>query len=253
MKKKNTDILVIGHKGASAIAPENTLKAFQKAIELNADYVEFDSHLTKDGEIVIIHDSDTYNSTGVRGLIRDKTLEEIKKLDVGEGERIPTLQELIAIAKGKIGLQLEIKSTGLLESMTQILRKENLIHNSIISCFMFDELLKLKEIEPKIKLGFLLPVELVQSRLIKRKILKCAKEGFYAIHPHFNSVDIEIINFAHTNGLKVNVWTVNDSRIMKNLIQLGVEGIITDDITLVHETISSQFNTKNWNNHNKLF
>ncbi len=232
-------MLVIGHKGASAIAPENTLKAFQKAIELHADYVEFDSHLTKDGEIVIIHDADTFSLTGVHGLIRDKTLKEIKKLNAGEGERIPTLQELVAIAKGKIGLQLEIKSTGLLERMVKILRKENLIQNSIVSCFMFDELLKLKEIEPKLKIGFLLPAELVRSRIIKRKILKCEKEGFYAIHPHFNTVDKELVDFAHTNGLKVNVWTVNDRNSMKKLIQMGVDGIITDDISLVHKTISS--------------
>lgn len=245
MSDSKNRILIIGHKGASAIAPENTLKAFQKAIELHADYVEFDSHLTKDGEIVIIHDEDTFNSTGVRGLVRDKTLEEIKKLDAGEGERIPTLQELIAIAKGKIGLQLEIKSTGLLEKMIQIFGKENLIHNSIVSSFSFGELLKLKKIEPKIKIGFLLPVEIVQSRLLKRKILKCAREDFYAIHPHFSRVDKEIVEFAHTNGLKVNVWTVNDSNTMKNLIQLGIDGIITDDISLAHKSISSQNYTNN--------
>ena len=200
--------------------------------------MEFDAHLTKDGEIVIIHDADTYNSTGVRGLIRDKTLEEIKKLDAGEGEQIPTLQELIAIAKDKIGLQLEIKSTGLLEKMVQMLRKNALIQNSIVSCFMVDELLKLKKIEPEIKLGFLLPAELVQSRIIKRKILKCVKEDFYAFHPHFSRVDKEIVDFAHANGLRVNVWTVNDSNTMRNLIQLGVDGIITDDISLTHKTIS---------------
>ncbi|MHA1235327.1 MAG: glycerophosphodiester phosphodiesterase [Promethearchaeota archaeon] len=239
MKKKNVEILVIGHKGASAIAPENTLKAFQKAIELRADYVEFDAHLTKDGEIVIRHDNDTYSLTGTHSLIRDNTLEQIKKLDAGEGEHIPTLQELIAIAKGKIGLQLEIKSTGLLVRMVQILRKENLIQNSIVSCFMFGELVKLKKIEPKIKIGFLLPAELVRSQSIKRKIIKCEKEGFYAIHPHFSTVNKEIVDFAHANGLKINVWTVNDRNSMNNLIQLGVDGIITDDISLLHETISS--------------
>jgi len=245
MKKKNVEILVIGHKGASAIAPENTLKAFQKAIELHADYVEFDAHLTKDGEIVVIHDDDTYSLTGTHSLIRDNTLEQIKMLDAGEGEQIPTLQELIAIAKGKIALQLEIKSTGLLVRMVQILREENLIQNSIVSCFMFDELVKLKRIEPKIKIGFLLPAELVRSQSIKRKILKCEREGFFAIHPHFSTVDKEIVDFAHENGLKIYVWTVNDRNIMKDLIQLGVDGIITDDISLLHETISSKNYTDN--------
>jgi len=245
VKKKNLEILVIGHKGASAIAPENTLKAFQKAIELHADYVEFDAHLTKDGEIVVIHDDDTYSLTGTHSLIKDNTLEQIKKLDAGEGEQIPTLQELVAIAKGKIGLQLEIKSTGLLVTMVQILRKENLIQNSIVSCFMFDELVKLKKIEPKIKIGFLLPAELVRSQSIKRKIIKCEREGFFAIHPHFSTVDKEIVDFAHANGLKIYVWTVNDRSIMKDLIQLGVDGIITDDISLLHETISSKNYTDN--------
>ena len=245
MKKKNVEILVIGHKGASAIAPENTLKAFQKAIELHADYVEFDAHLTKDGEIVVIHDDDTYSLTGTHSLIRDNTLEQIKMLDAGEGEQIPTLQELIAIAKGKIALQLEIKSTGLLVRMVQILREENLIQNSIVSCFMFDELVKLKKIEPKIKIGFLLPAELVRSQSIKRKIIKCEREGFFAIHPHFSTVDKEIVDFAHANGLKIYVWTVNDRSIMKDLIQLGVDGIITDDISLLHETISSKNYTDN--------
>ena len=178
-------------------------------------------------------------------MIKDKTLEQIKKLDAGEGERIPTLQELIAIAEGKIGLQLEIKSKGLLEKMVQILRKNDLIQNSIVSCFMVDELLKLKKIEPEIKIGFLLPAELVQSRIIKRKILKCVKENFYAIHPHFSRVDKETVDFAHSNGLKVNVWTVNDSDTMRNLIQLGVDGIITDDISLAHKTISSEIYTNN--------
>jgi len=106
MTLKKKDILIIGHKGASAIAPENTLKAFKKAIELKADMVEFDIHKTKDGEIVIIHDSDTLSITGVQGLIKEMTLEEIKKLDAGEGEKIPTLLELIKVAKEKVGLQI---------------------------------------------------------------------------------------------------------------------------------------------------
>ncbi len=235
MINKINDVLIIGHKGASSITPENTLKAFQKAIELRADYVEFDIHVTKDGEIVIIHDSDTFNTTGVKGMIRDMTLEQIKNLDAGEGEKIPTLRELISIARKKMGLQIEIKSTNLLDKLIYILKEENLLSTSIVSCFMLDELLKLKLLEPSVKVGLLLPAELVRPKLIKRKIVKIAKNNFYSFHPHYSIIDKEIVDFTHSYGLKVIVWTVNDREIMETLIEIGVDGIITDDISLANE------------------
>jgi glycerophosphoryl diester phosphodiesterase len=237
MKKSENDILIIGHKGASSIAPENTLKAFQKAIELKADYVEFDIHITKDGKIVIIHDSDTFNATGVKGLIEDMTLDQIKSLDAGEGEKIPTIRELISIVRKKIGLQIEIKSINLLDKLIHILREENLISTSIVSSFILNELLKLKLLEPSLKVGLLLSADLVRPKLIKRKIEKIAKNNFYSIHPPFTTINKEIVDFAHSYGLKVIVWTVNDREIMENLIELAVDGIITDDISLANEVL----------------
>ncbi len=237
MTLEKKDILVIGHKGANAIAPENTLMAFKKAIELKADMVEFDIYKTKDGEIVIIHDSDTLSITGVHGLIKDMTLEEIKKLDAGEGEKIPTLLELIKIAKEKVCLQIEIKTSGLLEKLIKIMKEENLVNTSIVSSFAFGELVKLKKLEPKIKLGVLLSTDLVRVPQIKRKILKAADKKFYSIHPNYNIADKEIVDFAHKNNLKVNVWTVNDKDVMERLIELGVDGIITDDISMANELL----------------
>ena len=237
MKKSENDILIIGHKGASSIAPENTLKAFQKAIELKADYVEFDIHITKDGKIVIIHDSDTFNATGVKGLIEDMTLDQIKILDAGEGEKIPTIRELISIVQKKMGLLIEIKSINLLDKLIHILREENLISMSIVSSFILNELLKLKLLEPSLKVGLLLSADLVRPKLIKRKIEKIAKNNFYSIHPPFTTINKEIVDFAHSYGLKVIVWTVNDREIMENLIELAVDGIITDDISLANEVL----------------
>jgi len=237
MTLKKKDILIIGHKGASAIAPENTLMAFKKAIDLKANLVEFDIHKTKDDEIVIIHDQDTLSTTGVQGVIKDMALEEIKKLDAGQGEKIPTLLELIKVAKEKVGLQIEIKSSGLTEMLVKLLKEENLVNSSIVSCFAFDELVKLKNLEPKIKLGFLLPAELVRARQIKRKILKAVDKKFYAIHPHYNIANKEVVDFAHDNDLKVNVWTVNDKDVMARLIELGVDGIFTDDISMANELL----------------
>ena len=237
MKKNENDILIVGHRGASAIAPPNTLKAFKKAIELQADYAEFDIHITKDGEIVIIHDSDTFNTTGVRGLVKDMTLDQVKRLDAGDGEEIPTLKELIKITRKRLGLQIEIKASNLLDKLIQILKEENLLETTIISSFMSDELFKLKLLEPSLKLGLLLPVELKRSNSIKRKIEKIAENDFYSLHPHYAVIDKEIVDFAHEHGLKVIVWTVNDKKIMEKLIVMGVDGIITDNISLANDVI----------------
>lgn len=237
MKNNENRILLIGHRGASTIAPPNTLKAFEKAIELKADYSEFDIHLTKDGEIVIIHDADTYETTGEKGLVKDMTLDQIKSLDAGEGERIPTLKELIKLARDKMGLQIEIKAMNLLEILIDILKKEGLLTTSIFSSFMLSEVQKLKLLEPDVKVGLLTPMELMRPSQYKRKIEQIAKYNFYSIHPYYTRIDKELVDFAHEKGLKVIVWTVNTRRAMKKLIEIGVDGIITDNISLANEIL----------------
>lgn len=233
--------LKIGHKGASLIAPENTLLAFKKAIDLKADYVEFDIHLTKDNEIVISHDGDTLRTTGVKKIIRDSTLEELKALDAGEGEKIPTLTELIRLSDGKLKLQPEIKAQGIAEPLIDILRETRLIETIIISSFDITELIRVKEIEPNVRIGYLIPSEITRLNLLKRYLKKALKNDFFALHPHFNSITSDFVDFVHENGLEINVWTVNDRTIMRELINLGVEGIITDDLALLNELVEDIF------------
>ena len=229
----NEKILVIGHRGANNIAPENTLKSFKKAIELGADYIEFDIHQSKDGEIVIMHDANTYNTTGHKGLIKRMTLKELKELDCGEGERIPTLQELIKIAKYNIGLQIEIKAKGMAEKLVELLRKEDLIESSIISSFLHEELLNIQKIEPKLKLATLEPIISNPSKNwdYHLEILnKVINNKYFAIHPRYQLVNKRLINYAHDNNIKVNIWTVNSKAWMKKFIKKGVDGLITDNI-----------------------
>ena len=233
MNEKEKKILLIAHRGASSVAPANTLKAFSKAIELGADYIEFDIHQSKDGEIVVMHDGSTFATTGYKGLIRKMTLAELKKLDCGEGERIPTLRELIKITKGKIGLQIEIKAKRLAEDLVRMLREEDLIETSIISSFLHDELIKLQKIEPQLKLATLEPITTNWSKdwEYHSEILnKAIANKYYAIHPRYNMVNQELINYAHDNNIKVNIWTINSKGLMKKFIQMGVDGLITDSI-----------------------
>ena len=119
-------MLIIAHRGASSEAPENTLIAFSKAVEIGADYIEFDIRLTKDKEIIIMHDENTKRTTGYDGLIKDMTLSELKKLNCGNeaiDAEIPTLEEIINLKRGNTKLQIEICSLGLIEPLYSLLKK----------------------------------------------------------------------------------------------------------------------------------
>jgi len=204
---------------------------------LNADYIEFDLQKTLNNEIIISHDANLLRTADKPKSLRDMSIEEIKKIDIGEGERIPTLHELMVTTKGKIKLQPEIIAPGIVDDLINILREEDLINTSIISSFDIAELLKVKEIEPRLKIGYLIPSALTKIRMVKRYVQRAIDNELYAIHPYYPIVDKEFVDFAHKNGLKVNVFTVNDEDMMKKLIKLGVDGIFTDDIALLNRTL----------------
>ncbi|MFX1394518.1 MAG: glycerophosphodiester phosphodiesterase [Promethearchaeota archaeon] len=238
MKEKK--VIIIGHRGANKIAPENTLKSFQKAIDLGADYIEFDIHKSKDGEIVVIHDSNTFATTGHEGLINRMTLEELKKLDCGDGEQIPTLRETIKLVKNKIGLQIEIKAKGIADHLVAILREEELIGSSIISSLQHSELLKIKKIEPILKIATLEPIITRWKNdwsYLGGIINNAIKYNCYAIHPRYQLVNHKFIDFAHNNDLKINIWTINSKAAIKKYIKMGVDGIITDDISKAKDVL----------------
>jgi glycerophosphoryl diester phosphodiesterase len=229
---KENRILIIAHRGASSIAPPNTLKSFRKAIELNADYIEFDVHKSLDGEIVIIHDAYISDLNGQRKFIKEMDLEDLQTIDIGEGENIPTLKELINIAKGNIGLQCEVKAPNFSKQLVELLNQENLIDSSIISSFIFSELLELQKLNSKLKLALLLPPESSSRKLIKY-CKKAIDNNFYAIHPYFKSINVEMVKLVHDNNMLVNVWTVNTESDIRKVIKMNVDGIISDDIKLV--------------------
>lgn len=237
------ETIIIGHRGANKIAPENTLKSFRKAIELGADYVEFDVHLSKDDHIVIMHDKNTMRTTGHEGIISEMTLTELKELDCGEGERVPTLRELIDLAKGKIKLQCEIKAEGMASRVVDLLRDASLTETSIISSFDHEELLKVQELEPKLKIGALEPTGTgwVTDWILKKKMVSNAVEnGFDAIHPFYKLVTQKLVDYAHDNNIMVNPWTVDSLNAMKTLFNYGVDGLITNDIKKAKKVLKNR-------------
>lgn len=237
------NILIIAHRGASKVAPENTLKAFKEAIHLKADGIEFDLQETVDGEYVIIHDYDTLRTTGVEGNVEEMTLKELKKLDFGEGEKIPTLNELIKLTKGKIFLNCEIKVKGIIKKVNEIFKDAKMQDSVIISSFLHEELLSLREIESETKLATLVPVKPgnFSDWSFKKSLIDFTKENnLYAINPLFKLVDKEFVNYAHENTIKVFPWTADSGIAMKKLIKFGVDGIITNDITRLKEVLNRQ-------------
>jgi glycerophosphoryl diester phosphodiesterase len=226
--------LVFGHRGASKLAPDNSLLAFRKAIDLKADYIEFDLRISIDNRIVIHHDD---KIEGNPKLIKNMSIDELKLINIGNGEKIPTLDELIELTRGKIKLQAEILVPGIVSKLLEVLRKENLIGSSIISSFEIAELLKVKDKEEGLKLGYLIPRALTRVRIVKRYLQRAINNNFFAIHPYYPVVDIEFVEFAHSYGLKVHVFTVNEEDMMIKLIDLGVDGIFTDDIALLNSVL----------------
>ncbi len=238
-------VLIFAHRGASNLAPENTLKAFKKAIELKADYIEFDVHQSKDGEIVIMHDANTFRTTGHSGIIEKMTLEELKELDCGDDEKIPTLEELVKLAKGKIGLNCEIKAKGIAQKIIEIIKEADLFESTIISSFKQKELLKIKNLEPRLKIASLNPTRTgwILNWFSRKKMIKTAEENkFYAIDPLYLVVNKKFIDKAHEKNIKVFPWTVDSITAIENLIKKGVDGIITNNISRAKEVLNKLYN-----------
>jgi len=165
-------------------------------------------------------------------------LREIKAIDLGQGENIPTLLELIQIAKGKIGLQCEVKAQSFSRALVELLTKENLIENSIISSFMFKELLKLQKLESDLKLALLIPPDIGSSQKLLNYSQKAISNNFYAVHPYFNSINEDYVKIIHKNDLLVNVWTVNEESDIQKVLNMNVDGIISDDVERVKKVLT---------------
>lgn len=229
--------LNIAHRGASAVAPPNTLSAFEKAIELGADGVEFDVRLSADGVPVVIHDATVDATTDGRGLVAEMTVGQLKRLDAGAsfdpafaGERIPTLEEVLDAVGERLLLNIELKSASLLNhglerAMVALIERYGLHERVLISSFNPLALRRVQKIAPHIPTALLSsarsPLLLPFARLI-------SPEPFRALHPHHTLTDERYIRRARRRDYRIHVWTVDDPTEMCRLIAWGVDGIITN-------------------------
>ena len=219
---ENKKVLCIAHRGAYAYAPENTLKSFKMAIEMKADMIELDVHLTKDKQVVVLHDDTIDRTSDGNGYVWDYTLEDLKKFDFGEGEKIPTLAEVFELAKGKVGVNVEIKQYNMEKEIVDVIRRYNMENDVIISSFLHPTLVNIKNLDPVLKTALLFtarPVNVV-------RLAKEARAEF--LHPYLETTDEILVKEAISAGIGVNVWTVDEEEDIERIIKMGVTGIITD-------------------------
>ncbi|MFX1325783.1 MAG: glycerophosphodiester phosphodiesterase [Promethearchaeota archaeon] len=231
MNGKKNRPLIIAHRGAIDIAPENSLQAFRKAIELKADYIEFDVHKSKDGALVVIHNNDILRMLGYSSTIEQMTLKELKNVDIGLGEKIPELKDVINMAKGKVKLLCELKAK-ISEDVITLLRNENLIKSTIVLSFDMEELKIARKIEPELELGAVITEEFIPELDKKRELIRnVANLKFPYIISRYKNVDINFVNYSHELGLKVFVYPINTKITMKKCVNMGVDGMLVNSIS----------------------
>ncbi|MEE9349152.1 MAG: glycerophosphodiester phosphodiesterase family protein [Flavobacteriaceae bacterium] len=231
----STKTMVIAHRGFSEIAPENTLIAFQKAIETGVPYFELDVHQSKDGKLMVIHDYSVNrtSSNGKTGKVNELLLSELNDVKVGyskkfkgiyTSEKIPTLKEALLLAKGKIKVCVEIKAKNIGDKVVKLIEELDMVNQVIVFSFHFETVKKVKALNPKIETLFLKDNATIKT-IDKALSVNLDAIGVWHKETKFSK---ELMDYAHKNSIKVFTYTVNDPKRMKELINLKLDGIITN-------------------------
>jgi len=214
-------MLIIGHRGAAALAPENTLAALAKGLAC-ADAVEVDVRLTADGVPVVIHDATLERTTNGAGRVGDRTVEELRSLDAGDGERIPTLDEVLALVKGKSLLLVELKEPEAAEPALAAIRESG--HRNVLVVSFHPEALSRSRAEHKtVKTG------LIIRNAGEEPVARAVSIGAAALLPRFDAASHDLVGAAHRAGLSVFVWTLASHEEYRRAAAIGADGVATND------------------------
>ncbi len=234
-------VSVVAHRGAAGKAPENTLAAVRQAIEDETDWVEIDVQETADGRVVVVHDSDFMKLSGVPLKTWEGSFEQVRQIDVGSwfgaefaDQRVPTLREVLEMARGRAGVVIELKYYGhdqaLEQRVVDIVEETNMVSEVAVMSLKYEAIQKMRQLRPEWPLGLLSATALGDLAGLDADFLAVssgmAKPGF--------------IRRAHAAGKQVFVWTVNDPVAMSRMISLGVDGVITDEPEMAREVLADR-------------
>lgn len=249
-------VLKVAHRGGAGLAPENTLAAFNMGLAHGADFLELDIHMSKDGQLVVMHDALLERTTNASGEVSDYTAAELAALDASarysganapERQPVPTLDQVLALAKGRAAVQIEIKLRadktrypGIEAKLVELLRAQGMLDDVMVLSFDFPTLQKIKEIEPRLKTCALISTAYLQG---------VGRGGPEKVAEEMAALGVEYVGVNHTwlsdallaaltaRGLQVGVWTVNDVETMRKFAAKGVAFITSDRPDLLRRVL----------------
>ena len=227
-------------------APENTLSALDYTWECGADYAEIDIQETKDKQLILLHDDSLKRITGLDKKVWEMTYEEIEELDAGssfgkgyQGEKIPTLDEVLNFCLGRLDLNIEIKyngkNKGIVQRVIQVIRENHFEEHCVVTSMNYRFLEEIKETAPEIRTGYIMTMSY-------GSISQVTAADFFSVR--YDYVTEGFVREAHALGKEVHAWTVNYRGNIKRMLDMGVDNIITDDPALVRRVQNQESGTK---------
>jgi glycerophosphoryl diester phosphodiesterase len=224
-------MIAIGHRGAAALEPENTLRAFRRGIELGVDFVECDVHLSRDGHLAIIHDDTVDRTTNGHGPVSGFTLEELRRLDAGAGERIPTLEEVLGVTRGHVGVLIELKGAGTEAATVEAVQSAGVRESVILTSFHLERIQRAREIDPTLTTGAIFsqpPPDFCERALAA---------GATTMGIHYKTLTVDQVREAHAHGFILRAWNPDTEPEIEAMVDLGVDGIGSNRPDLLMEVL----------------
>ncbi len=215
--------LIIAHRGFSTRYLENTLEAFQGALEAGADMMEMDLHLTKDGKLVVIHDATTARLAREQVRVRHTDLSRLQDVELEGGHRVPTLEEVLDLVAQRIPLNLELKARDTGKALARSLMKRGSGEDLLVSSYKAREVEEFRRFCPHV------PVARIYTRITEEDLARDARGGHFSVHVNQAHLREKTVKMAHKLGLKVFTFTVDHPQEMIRLFSWGVNGIFTND------------------------
>jgi glycerophosphoryl diester phosphodiesterase len=251
--------LRVGHRGAAALAPENTLRSLERAVELGCDLVEFDVLELHDGTLVLAHSDDLFEVShgAARGRVRGRSLASLRDV----APELPTFDEALDLLGGRdgVGLQVDLKGSGHEEAVAQAIRRHGLTERSVVSTFHAPSLLRLAAVEPALARGLTYPVD--RHGLAERRpftpVARAAAAALARALPHrigallrrarasaamlhWSVLSPAVVERAHAHGAAVFAWTIDDEPLLARARLAGVDAVITNDPRIFHLSVYTQ-------------